>query len=60
MEANQRVDEGAEVRRAAGNEPRANPPDREHCGMVIDMQEGHLIVLLSEDENNLHEFELKI
>ncbi len=35
----------------------ANPPDREHCGVVVDVQERHLAVfLLQNKEQRVEEF----
>ena len=31
----------------------ANPPEQEHAGVVIDMEEGHLVVLLAKYEEEL-------
>ena len=36
----------------------ANPPDREHGGVVVDVEERDLVVLLAQnEEKGVHEFE---
>lgn len=55
------VDEGVEcrskIRMAAGNPVHHKPPDVEHGGVVVDMEDRYLVVVLAEDEEEgVHEF----
>ena len=36
----------------------SNPPQEEHTGVMIDMQEGHLVVFLAQNEEELMEREI--
>lgn len=55
------VDEAVErrtkIRMAAGNPVHHKPPDVEHGSMVVDMEDGDLVVVLAKDEEKgVHEF----
>lgn len=41
------------------NKAYTNPPEKDHGGMVIHVQEGNLIVFLSQDEENLNKVRVK-
>lgn len=51
------VERRTEVRMAAGNPVHDKPPDVEHSGMVVDVQDCDLVVVLTKnEEKGVHEF----
>lgn len=49
---NTSVDESTENRLTSCDPFYSNPPEQKHGGVVVDMEEGHLTLLLSENEEN--------
>lgn len=51
------VEGRTKIRMAAGNPVHHKPPDVEHGGMVVDVQDCDLVVILAKDEEEgVHEF----
>lgn len=51
------VECGTEIRVAAGHPVHHEPPDVEHGGVVVHVQNGDLVVVLAQDkEEGVHEF----
>ncbi len=49
----ERVEHGAEVGSTTRDPANTNKPKREHAGVMVYVQEGHLVVLFAENEYNL-------